>query len=208
MKHATTRELYEYWQRIRAGRPAPERSDIEPADIRTLLADTFILEVVSRTEYRFRLAGTRICAAYGREMKGKDFLSFWRGKDRDAIATLLAAIHEDAAAAVVGVAGVSAHGRDLGLECLLLPVSQPGQGHSRILGSLVAMSDPYWIGIHPITSQSIASLRLIWPDERPFRLARPAVAAVPDLPQGGQDVVRNFRRRVAHLVVYEGGKSG
>lgn len=207
MKHKTTRELYDYWQRIRGDRRAPLRSDIEPADIRMLLGDTFILEVVSRTEYRFRLAGTRVCAAYGREMKGKEFLSFWKGKDRDAVGTLLAAITEDSAAAVIGVTGTSAHGRDLAMECLLLPVSQSGQGISRVLGCLVPMSDPYWIGIHPILEQSIASLRLIWPDEKPRQFLRTDASAVPDIFQGGHVAARSFRRRVGHLFVYDGGKT-
>lgn len=206
MKHKTTRDLFDYWQRIRAGRPAPDRSEIEPADIRTMLGDTFILEVLSRKEYRFRLAGTRVCAAYGREMKGKEFLSFWQGKDREAIATLLAAITDDAAAAVVGVNGTSAHGRELAMECLLLPVAQAGQGVSRVLGSLVPMADPYWIGIHPIMEQSISSLRLIWPDERPTQIQRPIGLPPSDIFQGGNEVARTFRRRVGHLTVYDGGK--
>ncbi|MEJ1161116.1 PAS domain-containing protein [Prosthecomicrobium sp. N25] len=204
MKQKNTRDLYDYWQRLRGDRPAPERSDIEPADIRSLLGDTFILEVVSRDDYRYRLAGTRVCAAYGREMKGKEFLSFWKGKDRDAIATLLAAVVEDSAAAVIGVEATSSHGRDLPFECLLLPVRQAGQGNCRILGSFVPADDPYWIGIHPLASQTIASLRLIWPDERPFRLQRGDQA---DIFQGGAAVARAYRRRVAHLTVYDGGRA-
>lgn len=207
MKNRTTRELYDYWQRIRGDRPAPERSEIEPADIRTLLADTFILEVVSRTDYRFRLAGTRICAAYGREMKGKEFLSFWQGKDREAVASLLAAIHEDAAAAVLGMVGRSDHGRELAFECLLLPISQPGQGYCRVLGCLVPADDPYWIGIHPIMTQTISSLRLIWPDERPFRIGLSEDEKAQTPRPGNASVVHSMRRRVAHLVVYDGGKS-
>ena len=62
MKHATSRELYDYWDRLRRGQPAPHRSDIEPSDIRRILADTFILEVADRETYAIRLAGTRICA--------------------------------------------------------------------------------------------------------------------------------------------------
>ena len=69
MKHQATRDLYAYWQQLRRGRTAPDRSEIEPADIRHLLGHTFILEVVSRREFRFRLAGTRVCALFGREMK-------------------------------------------------------------------------------------------------------------------------------------------
>jgi hypothetical protein len=227
MKHATTRELYEYWQRLRGSRPAPDRTEIEPSDIRRVLGDTFILEAVSRTEYRFRLAGTRVCALYGRELKGKDFLAFWKGKDRDAVATLLAAVSQDAAASVFGMTGRSAHDRDLPCEILLLPIRQKGGGFTRILGSLAPMDDPYWIGIQPIMSQSITSLRLIWPDERPSFLRRGDeldVEAVPVAPAAGpshaaprpgvpsrspsrQPWADGSNRRVGHLVVLEGGKA-
>jgi len=229
MKHPSTRELYDYWQRLRGSRPAPERTEIEPSDIRRILGDTFILEVASRNDYRFRLAGTRVCALYGRELKGRDFLSFWTGKDREAVATLLAAVSQDAAAAVLGMTGRSAHDRDLACEILLLPVRQKGGGYSRIIGSLAPMDDPYWIGIHPILKQSITSLRLIWPDERPTFLRRgdqldveaipvvdPVVAPRGEAPPRPGVPVRPVplhpwtghpNRRVGHLVVLDGGKT-
>ncbi len=222
MKHAATRELYDYWQRLRGNRPAPDRSEIEPSDIRRILGDTFILEASSRNEYRFRLAGTRVCALYGRELKGRDFMSLWTGKDRDAVATLLAAVSQDAAAAVFGADGRSAHDRTLPCELLLLPIRQKGEGWTRILGSLAPMDDPYWIGIHPIMSQSVTSLRLIWPDERPTFLRRGSDVATHG-PHHDLDVVARptsvfgnsgispfpgpGERRVGHLVVLEGGKS-
>ena len=70
MKHATTRELYDYWNRVRGGERAPLRSAIEPSDIRRILGEMFILEVLDRDSYHVRLAGTRICALYCREIKG------------------------------------------------------------------------------------------------------------------------------------------
>jgi len=229
MKHASTRELYAYWQRLRGRRPAPDRTEIEPSDIRRILGDTFILEAVSRHEYRFRLAGTRVCALYGRELKGKDFLSFWQGKDREAVATMLAAVSQDAAAAVFGMKGISAHERELPCEILLLPVRQKGEGWTRVLGSFLPMNDPYWIGVHPIMSQSISSLRLIWPDERPNFLLRgdqveddvdfvPSAAPAETLPRPtsvfgsshtvDRSVIADLAsRRVGHLTVLDGGKS-
>ena len=95
MKHATSRELYDYWDRLRRGQPAPHRGDIEPSDIRRILADTFILEVGDRETYMIRLAGTRICALYGREIKATNFLDLWAADDRQAIATLAAAVSTD-----------------------------------------------------------------------------------------------------------------
>ena len=59
-------ELFQYWNRLRGTRPAPRRTEIEPSDIKTLLADTFILEQDSRGLPVFRLAGTRLCALFGR----------------------------------------------------------------------------------------------------------------------------------------------
>ncbi len=220
MKHQATRDLYQYWQKLRGTRPAPERSEIEPADIRHLLGNTFILEVVSRREYRFRLAGTKVCALYGREMKGKDFAEFWDQKDREAVATMLSAITSDAAATVMGLSGRSDHGRDLPMEVIMLPLRQRNEGYTRILGSLSAMDDPFWIGIHPIMKQSISSMRLIWPDENPTRLVKgvdapPVTASEPAVLRRSESVptvttgniiAANFRRQVQHLTVYDGGK--
>ena len=71
MKHAASRELYAYWQEKRGARPAPERTDIEPGAIRAVLADAFILALDRGAGHPIRLAGTRMCALFGREIKGE-----------------------------------------------------------------------------------------------------------------------------------------
>ena len=43
MKHQSTRALFDYWNKKRGTRPAPERGDIDPAEIRNALSDTFML---------------------------------------------------------------------------------------------------------------------------------------------------------------------
>ena len=37
MKQEGTIALFQYWNRLRDGRPAPRRTEIEPADIKSLL---------------------------------------------------------------------------------------------------------------------------------------------------------------------------
>jgi hypothetical protein len=57
------------------------------------LPETFIAESVGSLGYRFRLAGTKTCEQFGRELRGADLLALWHGADRDAVASLLRSVH-------------------------------------------------------------------------------------------------------------------
>jgi hypothetical protein len=211
MKHGASRELYAYWDRVRAGEPAPPRSAIEPSDIRRILPDTFILEAIDRDTYGVRLAGTRVCAIYGREIKGTNFLDLWRRDDRSAIATLAAAVAEDGAGAVVTLEGRSARNQEVTCELLLLPLRHGGTAFDRVLGSLAALDRPYWLGVEPVRHQTVASLRLIWPDNAPRFLRRrtdPGQGEAPprtSLAPAG--LAPGNSRRHGHLFVVDGGKT-
>ena len=74
MKHASIRELFEYWNERRGRRRRPTERDIEPGAIRRVLADTFILAFDAAAGHPFRIAGTRVCAAFGRELKSEAFV--------------------------------------------------------------------------------------------------------------------------------------
>ena len=82
MKQASSRELFGYWTARRGTRPAPERGEIEPSAIRRALGDVFILEFDRHQSHPFRLAGTRVCALFGRELKNEPFLSLWDAPSR------------------------------------------------------------------------------------------------------------------------------
>jgi len=215
MKNGVSQALYRYWDELRGLRPAPNRSEIDPGQIRGLLGDTFILEAMSPSEVRYRLAGTRLCSVHCRELKGRNFLRGWNARDREALESLLTAVREDAAAAVVGITGHTEHRQKIQLEMCLLPLNVPGEGRVRILGCSTPLERPYWLGIHPITSQSVTSLRLIWPDERPYFVGKTRGQANPivpkyktdDLPVPAVTLPTGAERRVGHLTVYAGGKS-
>ena len=205
MKHATSQELYDYWNRIRKDEPAPRRSDIEPSDIRRILADTFILEAAGRDHFLIRLAGTRVCSVYGREVKNTDFLDLWSDEDRQAVATLATAVSTDAAGAVITADLHTTRQQSVNCEVLLLPLRHGGSGYDRILGSCAALSRPYWLGSDPVVRQRIASLRLIWPDDGPRFMRRASDRLSEARPPIAFPIDRRNRR--AHLVVLDGGKS-
>lgn len=166
MKAVATRELFNYWNQLRGARAAPERADVDPATIRSILGDTFILEANEGAGYPFRLSGTRICAITGHEMKGELFLDLWRGPDRATLLGALATVSDDAAVAVVGVQGSTELSRKVDLEIGLFPLRHRGRTHSRVLGAMAAVETPYWVGACPVTRFDLSSLRMIWPSGR------------------------------------------
>jgi hypothetical protein len=161
MKQASTQALFNYWNERRGRRPAPDRSDIDPGDIRHVLGDTFMLSADFADEIRFRLAGTRVCTLFAREIKGEAFNALWSEQNRKEIGDLLEALTSENIGAVAGVTGRTEDGAELELELLLLPLARTGQARIRALGALVPLARPYWLGEQPVVELELRTLRHI-----------------------------------------------
>jgi hypothetical protein len=159
MKQASTRELFAYWSKQRGGRVAPERGDIDPAAIRHALSDIFILASDFVEEQRFRLAGTRLCALFGRELKGESFSSLWAETSRAEFRNTLTGVVTENASLVAGVTGRNADGNTVDLELLLLPLAHKGHARVRAIGVLAAIEMPYWVGTRPIKQLVLGTVR-------------------------------------------------
>jgi hypothetical protein len=164
MKHTATRSLYAYWDRLRAGRSAPDRSDLDPGAIRTLLGDVFLLELGGMDRHLVRLAGTRICTLLGRELRDRPFAEAFAADALHELYALLDGVAGAALPAVAGVHGETEDGRSLDLELLVLPLRHRGRTHSRLLGSLVSADWPYWAGVAPIVRLRLVSIRYLMPE--------------------------------------------
>ena len=173
MKHSSTRELYAYWNTRRADKPAPHRADIDPAAIRHSLSDIFILAADFVEEQRFRLAGTRVCALFARELKGESFASLWGEQSKDHLRALLESVTEDNAAIVAGVTGRNDEGDPLDLELLLLPLVRQGLARVRAIGDLAATDLPFWLGARPVKELALGTVRHLGGelDNKPRRFA-------------------------------------
>jgi hypothetical protein len=216
MQMPSTTALYTYWNTIRGSRSAPDRRDIDPTRIRESLANTFILELTENEKFSFRLAGSHLCTSYCRELKGRSFSALWHDRDGDAMETLLRAVTEDHAVALITFQGSTALQTKVNFEAILMPLRHNGSTHTRILGAMTALEEPYWLGVQPVLEQRITGLRLIWPDEAmagdaprevmssvvndvPFTAGSPA--ALPTTIYG------RSARRYAHLAVIDGGRN-
>ena len=196
MKHASTRELHAYWTARRGTRPAPERNDIEPGAIRRVLADTFMLNFDIVGGHPFRIAGTRVCAAFGRELKGAAFVDIWAADSRELVRDILSIVATESIGVVAGVSGESRAGAALGLELLALPLAHRGGTGTRILGALVPTELPYWLGVETLGPLTLGTIRYLGPQTEP--LVPPARA--------GHGRTGDARARHG-LLVYDGGQA-
>ena len=161
MKHASSQIVLTHWSERRRNRAAPERNDIDPGVIRHALGDTFMLAADFVGELRFRLAGTRTCALFGREVKGESFRSFWSEESRRQIDPLLKIVADESIGAVAGLTGTTADGTELDVEMLLLPLAHSGQARIRALGVLAPVTAPFWLGEKPVIELGLRTLRHI-----------------------------------------------
>jgi hypothetical protein len=205
MRHTVSKDLFAYWNQLRGARAAPDRGDIDPAAIRQVLADSFILEIDSARLFPIRLCGTRVNALKLAEQKGESFLDLWRSEDRRSVARALLTVIDDVTPVVAGVrspaptegpANIVARG-DMNFELLLLPLRHFGKTHSRVLGSLSSREPSNWFGKTAAPPLSLISMRIIRGDE-----AQEAIAMRISTSRMALGTKR------ANFVVYQGGKSG
>jgi hypothetical protein len=194
MKHPSTQALFAYWNEKRGTRPAPDRADIDPVAIRHALGDTFMLAADFVDQLRFRLAGTRVCALFCREIKGEAFPELWSEASREPIENLLAIVNNETVGAVAGVTGRTADGAETDLEILLLPLAHVGHARIRALGVLAPVVPPYWLGEKPVAELELGTLRHFGPERDSLGAPRFATG-----PEGG---------RLRHgFMVYSGGRT-
>ena len=180
MQKTSTKTLYDYWNRLRGARSAPDRRDIDPSQIKSALANTFILELDEANEFSFRLAGSHLCTAYARELKGRSFTRIWHPRDRYALGTLIRAVTEDHAVALVTVTGTTPINTQTSFETILLPI-RPNEASAGDMARDIATSIAE--DLHDGEEAMIAPMR-------------PMAATV----------FGRSARRYAHLAVIDGGR--
>jgi hypothetical protein len=192
MKHPLSRELYEYWNARRGARSTPERGDIDPAAIKRILGDSFVLSLEPGEDPVFRVAGTRICALFGRELRGEGFAGIWRQEHAGQIRELVGLVAEEEIGVLAGARTEANEELHCSLEVLVLPLSHRGRGGRRMLGSLVTLERPYWLDIWPARRLTLGVVQFVG-------------ANVYAPPQAGASRI-SLRLRNA-LTVIDGGKS-
>src|SRR5215207_3401009 len=136
MKHPSSREFFAYWDAKRGEARAPDRSEIEPGAVRELLGDIFVLSYDNEAGYPFRVAGTRVGALLGRDLKDTSFSALFTADSRREIEDIVSVVAEEMLAAVAGITATSQDGSTAHLELLLLPFNTRAHAPISLTGVL------------------------------------------------------------------------
>ncbi len=242
MRQKKTKQMLDYWMQLfrDAGNEQidnlqsdfgiawPERSDIQPANCRSLLGNMFILERETPTsQIRYRLAGTNLCSVYGRELKRETYTRAFAESEQQAASNWITRLGLDEYLVLICSNAETVRQDRINLETLLMPLNHHGERGKRILGITTASDQPYWLGIRPLITQTIQSARVLRPWESNgsrheiigknisspnFKEQRQSLQA-PQLFDELKNTENNGMhddkspRRVGHLTVIDGGRT-
>ena len=174
MKHPSSREFFAYWDGKRGAARAPDRSEIEPSAVRELLGDIFVLSYDGDAGFPFRVAGTRVCALLGRDLKDQSFSALFAPDGRREIEDIVTVVAEEMLAAIAGITATSQNGTLAHLELLLLPFNT--RAHAPI--SLTGVLAPFEGDVSLLRDFRLTSYRYLHRPEKlvPRALRKLAIA--------------------------------
>lgn len=178
MKCTASMEIYSYWNRLRGSRAAPLRNEIDPAMLRHLLPDLFILTGNPGSSPVFRLTGTRLYNLFGKELRDAPFSNLWT-PDKAAYPTSIAnGVMQHELPVLLNLEGFSALGRSANhYEMLLLPLRSNEASEGRVLGALIPekATDIY---SEPLGWLSLQRSRLLSLEQNRYEAPKTQVAAI------------------------------
>jgi CheY-like chemotaxis protein len=128
-----------YWQGKCAGRMMPQRRDIDPSELRSLLPHIQLIEPIAaegRLRFRYRLVGTAIVEAYGGELTGRYVDELISGERARFVHDYYGKVCEGRRPVFVRSRYLTRKSVDLTANRLLMPLSADGERVSLIFAAL------------------------------------------------------------------------
>jgi hypothetical protein len=174
MKHESSREFFAYWNAKRGDARAPDRSEFEPSAVRELLADIFVLSYDGEAGYPFRVAGTRLSALLGCDLKDRSFSALFTGESRREIEDVVTCVAEETLPAIAGLTTTTTTGAVAHFELLLLPFI----ARVHVPTTLTGLLAPFGDNTGTLGEFTLTSWRYLHPPEKlvPRALRKLAVA--------------------------------
>ena len=141
--HPLSRLLFRAWEAMRGGRSAPSRNDLDLKQMRKLVPSLFIAEHCAATQgFRWRLAGTAICALLGREVTGSDVVDGLDEFEGNVIRRFLSGVSGTHQPALLRLRFTTDRGQHIMAEMAAFPLMAADGTATHVLGGLFTFPDP------------------------------------------------------------------
>jgi hypothetical protein len=197
--HPGSRRLFAHWESLRAERAYPDREQFTFEPVKDLMPDMVILERgTARGGYRFRLAGSRVCALFGRNLTLSDAFSGWDAYEASVLGKHFDLAFDNFQPILMRMRLLTDTGMALAAEFIAMPIRARGTNRIQLIGGLFSFRDQGDLAHKSIHTRELTSARAIWTEH-------------------GNDVPRHYANGASPspekrsgrplLRVFEGGKS-
>jgi hypothetical protein len=171
--HPLSRLLFQHWEGMRGARSAPSRNDLDLKQMRKLVPSLFIAEQGAAMQgFRWRLAGTAVCALLGREVTGSDVVAGWPEFEANVIRRFLAGVSGSHQPALLRLRFTTDRAQHITAEMAAFPLTAADGTATHVLGGLFTFADPELKHYDGIIARELVSARFA----RNEPLAAPAPA--------------------------------
>lgn len=201
--------LKSYWERLRAGRIAPYRAEIDPRQFESALENMFIIEKLGPDNMRVRLAGMKICEMMAMEVRGMQPGYLMDQSDQLRFDRLLNVVMNEPAVVELRLAADNSAGL-YRATMLLMPLRSDFGEINRVLGCISGDGDIYApplafaiedVSVTPIEPNQATEQRRTLPgfaeDQAGFdQIAQPKLRSIegnPNAPTKPRGTERKFR---------------
>lgn len=141
MRQTAATEILSHWSSLKTGDDAPAASAVDPRALKTFLPDLFMLERHAHAVFSFRLAGTRMCQRFGRELRDHDFVRLFPASCHGELLIQLGRALQTAEAVVIKARAATLNGDTTEAELVLMPLTDAKGDVVRLLGALLPADD-------------------------------------------------------------------
>ncbi len=187
--HPGSRRLFSHWEKLRAERPCPTREEFDLAPLANMMPDMLVIDRdFLRNSFKYRLAGTSVCALFNRNLTSSNILDGWDAFESDVISRHLLTVINQQQPVVIRMRLTTDRGQIVAAEMIALPIQMRGSHRTQIIGGLFPFRAALSLGHSGITNRELSSARVIWTEHEAKMPLFETSSATPPI----RNSVRNF----------------
>lgn len=165
--HPGSRAIFRHWEAIRGESSAPNRDDLDLRQLCQFVSWLFIMERSPRTGgYLWRLAGSKVCELWRRELTGSEVLIGWDRFEFETIQRLLDGVSRNLQPCALRLRLTTSLGQMIDVEIIALPL-RARDGSIHVFGGVLPFRDAEALGHERIASMELCGARTIWTEPVP-----------------------------------------